>query len=178
MVIEKLDLDKLTSYGLSPNEYVVLYLLINNEEELHRSQFDYEYVLKKLRTRDIIDHKNEILKELPDDLFGKSVENEKLEEMWIEFKETYPKKDGTRRLHDSPSSCKKKYIRLLKSKKAIHEDVIEGLKTEMALRSKAQKRDEFFQAPKLMSTYINNKSWEGYLNEQGLEEEAPNKDMI
>lgn len=170
----KLNLDIISSYGLSPNEYIVLYLIHNNQ--LNTVGFKVDKVIEKLKSKGIIDNQKRIITDLPNDLFGDNKPQE-TEVYWLEFQSLYPKKDGVRRLHDSPSKCKEKYHRLLRRDIEVHTKVLKGLKNEKSLREKAELRGEFFQAPKLMSTYINQKAWEGYQDD--IESETSNgRDII
>lgn len=171
-----INLGKISDYGLSPNEYVALYLIHTNN--LENFDLDISRTLLKLESKEIIDSDHNIIVKLPEKLFGGADKVEDLESYWIEFKETYPKKDGVRRLHDSPSKCKAKYFKILKKDVKVHKDVIKGLKNENTLRENAEKRNEFFQAPKLMSTYLNNRSWEGYLEDDIEDFGSPRKDVI
>jgi len=170
-----INIESLYEYGLSANEYIVLFLIKNNK--LNDTKFNYDKALEKLKEKQYIDSNGNLTIKIPDELFGDN-KVEDLDIYWEQFKDMYPKKDGPRRLHDSPSPCKAKYLRLLKKDLKVHEKVLKGLQSEIDLRSIASKRDDFFPAPKLMSTYINNKSWEGYLD---VEEEHPSnsgRDLI
>ena len=169
-----IDIDKLFEYGLTPNEYITLFLVKNNK--LNEINFNVEKPIQNLKSKGLIDSNGEITKKIPKELFGEN-KIEDLEPYWLQLKNTYPKKDGPRRLHDSPSTCEKKYIRIIKKNPNIHKQVMEGLQEEIKLRTQSEMRGEFFPAPKLMSTYINNKSWEGYLNNDD-KEEIIDKDLI
>lgn len=169
--------EQLFAYGINPSEYVVLCLIYNNE--LDDVKFNIDKPLKRLKEKGFINENNEITVKNINKLLDKEFKGNKedLNIYWEEFKSLYPKKDGKRRLHDSPTPCEKKYIKLLKKDLNTHKDVLKGLKEEMRLREEAEKRNEFFQAPKLMSTYINQRAWEAYL-ENDEEETEVGRDLI
>lgn len=91
-----------------------------------------------------------------------NVSNE-LEQCWKEFIELYPKSVNGRPLHNTKEKNKLKYFRYLKSG-VQHSDVIKGLNAELTARKNAQLRKQFFPEWQLLSTYINNKSWEQFLD--------------
>lgn len=175
-----LNLGTLLEYGLSPNEYIVLYLL--KTKNIDNFSFDYSKTIDKLIEKEIINTQWDIIVDLPKNMFGDNNLVDDIEIYWEEFKNTYPKLDGVRRLHDSPSKCKDKYLKVLRKDVKLHQEILKGLKAEIELRSVAEERSEFFPAPKLMSTYINNKSWEGYqdvdLNNPDNVKQTDNKKII
>lgn len=89
--------------------------------------------------------------------------NNELESNWKEFIELYPKSVNGRPLHNTKEKNKLKYFRYLKSG-VQHSDVIKGLNAELTARKNAQLRKQFFPEWQLLSTYINNKSWEQFLD--------------
>lgn len=91
----------------------------------------------------------------------KPVENV-FETYWEEFISLYPKKSGDRPLHNMKSICKDKYFKYLQQG-LVHESVIKGLKLEVSLRERAKLRKQFFPEWKLLSTYINQKGWEQFV---------------
>jgi hypothetical protein len=171
----EVDLDKLFKYGLSPSEYILIQLI--RLGQLDDSRFNYEKPLKRLQDKGYINSQKELTVKVPEELVG-TKKKEDLEPFWEQFKMMYPKKDGPRRLHDSPSKCKEKYIRILRRDSSLHKQIIKGLKTENEVRADADKRNEFFQAPKLMTTYINQKAWEGYLDIDEIAKDTTDKDVI
>ncbi len=169
-----INLETMYEYGLTPSEYIVLFLIKNNK--LDAVKFDIEKPLQRLIDKKFIGQDNQLSIKIPHELFGEN-KVEDLESHWIQFKSEYPKKDGPRRLHDSPTPCKVKYLKLLKKDATVHNLVLKGIRTEVSLRDTAERRGDFFPAPKLMSTYINNKSWEGYLDEDNNDQQME-KDLI
>ena len=93
---------------------------------------------------------------------SENISNE-LELQWKEFIELYPKSVNGRPLHNTKEKNKLKYFRYLKSG-TNHNDVIKGLNAEITARKNAQLRKQFFPEWQLLSTYINNKSWEQFLD--------------
>lgn len=89
--------------------------------------------------------------------------NNELEANWKEFIELYPKSINGRPLHNTKEKNKLKYFRYLKSG-ILQTDIIKGLTAEITARKNAQLRKQFFPEWQLLSTYINNKSWEQYLD--------------
>jgi hypothetical protein len=86
-------------------------------------------------------------------------------QFWEEFKNIYPKKTSSgRRLHDNPAKCREKYLRLAKTKEN-HNLIILGLLNESKKRDYAVANKQFFPEWKNMSTWLNQKSWEIYLEE-------------
>ena len=83
---------------------------------------------------------------------------------WMEFKETYPMKDGTRPLHNDQKRCREKYIKLIGKDNTLHDKIIEAVNAEIEARKQANFRREFRPAWKLMSTYINQEGWTMYEN--------------
>ena len=79
---------------------------------------------------------------------------------WNEFKSKYPTKVGNRRLHDNTEGCKTKYLSLSKE----HNSIIKGLENELLARVNAAKKGEFFPDQKTMSSWLNRKHWETYLD--------------
>lgn len=84
------------------------------------------------------------------------------EKKWSEFISLYPKEVNGRPLHNLKEKNKLKYFKYLNSG-IKHEDVIQGLNYEILVRKTAKARNQFFPEWKLLSTYINNKSWEQFL---------------
>jgi len=88
--------------------------------------------------------------------------NNELEEKWREFITLYPKSVNGRPLHNTKEKNRLKYFRYLKSGLS-HEDVMKGLQAEIEARKGAKLRAQFFPEWQLLSTYINNKSWEQFV---------------
>ena len=79
-----------------------------------------------------------------------------------EFVELYPKSVNGRPLHNTKEKNRLKYFRYLKSG-IKHEDVMKGLNAELEARKNANVRKQFFPEWQLMSTYVNQKSWEQFV---------------
>lgn len=88
--------------------------------------------------------------------------NNELETKWKEFVELYPKSVNGRPLHNTKEKNRLKYFRYLKSG-IKHEDVMKGLNAELEARKNANVRKQFFPEWQLMSTYVNQKSWEQFV---------------
>ena len=88
--------------------------------------------------------------------------NNELEEKWREFINLYPKSVNGRPLHNTKEKNRLKYFRYLKTGLS-HEDVIKGLTSEIEARKNAKIRNQFFPEWQLLSTYVNNKSWEQFV---------------
>lgn len=85
------------------------------------------------------------------------------ETRWNEFISLYPKKSGDRPLHNTKSACREKYFRYLQTG-TDHSEVMKGLKLEIELREIHKRKKKFFPEWKLLSTYINQKGWEQFLD--------------
>jgi len=85
------------------------------------------------------------------------------ENKWKELLSLYPKLVNGRPLHNLKEKNKLKYLRYLKTG-TLHSDVIKGLTAEISARENARLRKQFFPEWQLLSTYINNKSWEQFLD--------------
>lgn len=90
---------------------------------------------------------------------------------WEEFINTYPKKEGHRPLHNNKKEAKKKYVKYLKEG-LDHNQVISAIHSEVYARKRHAMTDKFYPPWKLMTTYVNQKSWEAW---EGTEIE--NKDI-
>lgn len=88
--------------------------------------------------------------------------NNELETKWKEFVELYPKSVNGRPLHNTKEKNRLKYFRYLKSG-IKHEDIMKGLNAELEARKNANVRKQFFPEWQLMSTYVNQKSWEQFV---------------
>ena len=153
MEVNKNRLDKITIFqDLLVKGYISV---VNKDEGLHCDNF---LLLKEFD--DIFQN------DLVDEFYKESLTNvvERVDQQWAEFLELYPKKSDGRPLHNMKEKCKEKYIRILRNTK--HEDVMKGLQKEIDMREKAKIRKKFFPEWKLLSTYINQKGWEQFLELQ------------
>jgi hypothetical protein len=92
--------------------------------------------------------------------FEKPEEDE--DTFWKEFRETYPKRDGNRPLHNNIAACKKKYAEVVGDDESLHVEIIKSIKAEIQDRIEAGWVKDFRPHWKLLSTYINQKGWELY----------------
>ena len=97
----------------------------------------------------------------------KSNQEEASASFWDEFKALFPKKDpnGTRRFHTNPAAAKKKYNNLVKNNRKLHEKILTLLKKEIEERT----RDNSFKYMSNLHTYVNQKRWEAYEDDEGEE---------
>lgn len=93
------------------------------------------------------------------------------EKMWEKFISIYPRRSGERRLHDKVEQNRVKFISYC-VKKGEFSKIIKGLENEMELRRRAGVKREFFPDWKLMSSWINSKHWQAYVED--IEEEKDN----
>ena len=160
----KVDILKCAVNRVTPNEFVALKLLEQNKLKEVEDYIDYTHCLKLLTQRGFIE--NNVITHL-----GKALlSNPTKEEQWDTFAKTYPKTDGARRLHNRPSICKEKFNKLLKEYS--FSDIIQGLKNEIEIREQARNKNQWIENWQLMSTYLNNKSWETYLDVDVVDKEA------
>lgn len=155
---------RLQELSLSPNQYFYLYSLyltnptkefITSPEQLHLEQDGW------IGYDDNIPGGNWILRNKGRNLF--EVKSDSLEQKFLRFWSYYPIKVGTRILKTKDDKSKealdikKKYISLIK-KPGIHEKIIKGLENELNLRRK----DNSMQYMQLVTTWINQATWEKY----------------
>lgn len=150
-----INLELINLLNLTPSAYVLL-SLINQGESINSVQVfpqDIDSLIKKgLITSDL-----NLTKE------GKSLFNTNYDQMWEEFIQLFPKKVGNRALHTKKDKTKELLIKFLKSGVEFS-DIISGLKQEIYIREIASKTGEFIPAWKNLYTYVYNKSWEEYLD--------------
>lgn len=90
-----------------------------------------------------------------------------------EFREAFPKKTPNgRRLHNKTDDCKKKYNAYVKNNLGLHKLILKSLRLEVDDRI-ATERMDFMQ---LMSTYIQQKSWEMYMEDAKQDENNGQKE--
>ena len=65
---------------------------IFNTDNLETFNIKFDNSLARLKERGILNYKNEIVSELPSDIFGDNEKVSNIEHFWEEFKNTYPKK--------------------------------------------------------------------------------------
>lgn len=153
-------LETMHKYLLTPNELVILNVLyLSKKLEFTRliNKFGLDYELSKLILEKYIEIRNEeyIITPKTVELFEEKEDLDK----WLEFKELYPKKDGSRMLGGGTID-KRKYINYCNLSPDNHAIAIRGLTNHL----KASKEPDYFGGWQNMSTYINNQSWEKYLD--------------
>jgi len=159
-----IDIIKCAKYNVTPNEYIILKLLKDDLLQKVEEYIDYKSCLSTLEEKGFLDNQN-IITHLG--LLLLNVANAATQ--WEEFKNLYPKTDGARRLHNRPSICKEKFKKILKDHTFF--SVIEGLKNEIFVREKAKSKEQWIENWQLMSTYLNNLSWETYSNIDVVDED-------
>lgn len=156
-----INLDMLNLLNITPSCFVILRILIN-KESLDTIPHTLEDI-KLLIERGFIDSKYNITEE-GKKLFGT---NKDYEAMWNQFIKLYPNKIGNRRLHTHKDKNKTKFIGYLKEGENFL-SIIQGLTNEIDARNLAMYTGEFIPAWKNLTTYINNKSWEEYLDNEEI----------
>lgn len=161
----KLDLDLLYQYRLSPDYYTFLYLSFHKHPGDLKDFCNIEskdlFYLEKHMFIKIDPEDNVTLRQKSNALF----QVPEYEKLWDEFKALYPRKSGARMLHQDSTKCKEKYLKLVKVP-GTHDKIIQGLQNEQSARIQAAKKGQFFPEWRMMSTYLNNHSWEAYLEYQ------------
>lgn len=164
-----LPLETINLLDLTPTSFVLLNLLHNKENinlyKYHPS--DIELLIER-------GYLNSDLSITSD---GQALFNsqEDYERKWEEFINLYPSKVGNRRLHTDKDKNKKKFINYLK-RGIDFTDIMQGLRNEIEVRNTALYTNEFIPAWKNLSTYVNNQSWQEYLDNP--EEEIEKNDNI
>jgi hypothetical protein len=168
------NLSKLNNKNLSPTEFVICYLLYNKEYQLLKDMvacLDYDSVtgyLKKLEDKRFI-------KITYEGLFDTAkFEKIHIRQAFIdlldldnsapfeELRSNYPKSTPSgRRLHSNLAAAKKKYLDFLKGNLELHKDVLQCIRLEVKGRL-SNKSLDYMQN---LSTYINQKSWEAYMED-------------
>jgi hypothetical protein len=159
----KVDIIKCAIHRVTPNEFIVLKLLEQNKLKEVETYIDYKSCLKLLDEKGFIE--NGVITRLGETLLS----NPTQEEQWDSFARTYPRTDGARRLHNRPSVCKEKFNKLLKEYN--FSEIMQGLKNELKVREQAKNKGQWIENWQLMSTYLNNKSWETYLDIEVIDKE-------
>lgn len=85
---------------------------------------------------------------------------------WDELKATYPRKEGSRPLHNNGKWCIKHYRKRIEEAgeqaEEFHAKVIKGIKNEIESRRRSSLKREWREPWKLMTTYLNQSGWEMY----------------
>lgn len=154
----------LIGIGLNANQYMHLALLHqqirNNLAPLTEPDFDCLVQLGYLNPNDTI---TELGKSLFED--SESVLDRKFKELYEAYPRQVPNGSGGYRVLRSKDvnsqdalSCKKKYVSIIKDDKNLHDQVMRGLKTELYMRKTSMTYMQNLQ------TWINQKSWEKYMD--------------
>lgn len=156
----KIDTEILKNFRISADEYLYLYLLHVKADDID----DYDLNINEAKLLS-----EGLLKDGANDEFivrAPFFNYTGIDQKFAELLSHYPIKVGTRILrakaidaHEN-QQLKKKYEQILK--KNDHEDIIEGLKAELAMK-KAGNNLEFMQR---LTTWLNQRTWEKY---QGLD---------
>lgn len=163
-------LEELEKNSLTPNEYVYLYYLTKEQtvtfpidleklEELKFVKIIGNAVIPRLKAHELFNNEDKI----PQKKAQKEKETESIADQWQKLLDAYPKKEGNRRLHDK-SVAKPKFERALKEGHSLDEMLL-GLKNELKAREKASMTGGFFPAQKGLSTWINQRHWQIYLED-------------
>lgn len=168
-----IDIKVLIDNHLSPNRFIICYLLYYRRySELSRLSIDSSD-LEWLESYGFIKYTGNLPKIDLTDLdnitvrmsFIKLIEVQDEDRKWIEFKLAYPRKDGSRPLHNDEETCKLKYLKIIRAEPELHNTVLKAIENETKDRYNANLNKEFRPAWKLMSTYINQKGWCMYLGD-------------
>lgn len=179
MVIDEEILYKL---DITPSQYALAYAIYRRDRKL------YEYIRVKLSSKAFTANLEALVsarlihdgspegEQVFEDMSIRHGFIESLEipedQAWNEFVLTYPRKEGTRPLHNNREDCKKKYMKLVSNNPVLHRDILRAVENEVVDRKMASYRREFRPAWKLMSTYINQRGWEMYLDKDNNKEES------
>lgn len=187
-LIFSVNMDVLLRAGISVNQYFMLQLIKNKQAELfmeYRTQFanpvskeDLQLLIKNgfLGMRD--SSKKFTFENLyvTDDFLNLS--EIKVDDALAELREVYPKftPEKKRRLQADSHKWGPKYLSIIKRDRSLHDKIIKCIKAELKHR-KSTNSEEFWA---LLTTYVNNKRWEVYmdgLDELSLEEVTNNYDI-
>lgn len=181
-LIFNINLDLLLRAGITVNQYFIMQLIHNKKKELFRQ---YMEIFHKSPV-DVNDLKYLVSKEflIMKDINGKyTFENLMVTKLFTnlafinvddaieELENTYPKKTPItgRRLHADKDKWSKKYLSIIKKDRTLHDKIILCIKAELQHRQKTDGQEYWA----LLSTYINNKRWEQYLDDiDGYSEES------
>lgn len=95
--------------------------------------------------------------------------------LWEEFLLVYPKTTPKgRRLHVNKPSSKKKYEKIIKNNRKLHEKILILLKKEIEDKESQNALDYMPQ----IQTYINQRRWEAYDDEEGSDEGEFNIEIL
>lgn len=183
-VIVSFNLTKLSASKLSPNEFVICYLLLKKEFNLLKgclSWIDSKElisVLRNLEAKRYVKIGYEKIEESID--FEKIFVRQPFIEImqlditgtpFEELREIYPKKtSGGRRLHTNLILAKKKYLEFLRGNAQLHPLILKAVELEVKERTLHNKLD-FMQN---LATYIHQKSWDAYMEDVLKYQENPN----
>ncbi|NJO63979.1 MAG: hypothetical protein HC836_39120 [Richelia sp. RM2_1_2] len=146
---------KLRILGITPNQFVLLVKVARGLKD--PSQEDHKDIEALILKGYLIENSHEL--KLTEKVRAFDLD---LEQAWTEFKNTYPSRtpDNSRNLRSGLSVAKDKYCKYLRSNTAIHEDIIKSLQREIQHR----KQTNTLKFMPAVSTYVNQKLWEDYLD--------------
>lgn len=159
-----LSIPKLKALSLTPDEFVYLWCLSINKVTIIQD------LLTPSEISQIED--NLINKEYAVDTNGvititaksNNIINLDGEKAWEEFKSTYPSRSPIhkRNLRSGLAKAREKYKNIIRNDSLLHEQILEALKRDIKSRQLQVNGLEYMPA---ISTYVNQKLWEDYLDE-------------
>lgn len=186
-LIITVDVDLILKTGMSIQEFLFLQLIKSGKKELMR---EYHEQFGLILNKDSVDRlirlgylsmKSKEGKYVFDNFkvtgdFNNLTEI-KVEDALKDLKNTYPKKtpSGSRHLQGDKEKWEPKYLSIIKKDRALHEKILKCIEAEKVHR-KTNHNEEFWA---LMTTYINNKRWELFIDsiDNEVEENVFSKDI-
>lgn len=185
-----IDIEKLNSLGITPNQYMICYLIHFGEKDIffqYRRNFNYpittdiQYLLKKgyLINTSVNSPEDDILPGTKlDELYAAPLFNDLVfvdsNDAFDALRKAYPLKDGLRKLHNDVAKCRDKYTKLISGDMTLHQHILKCIAQEKQVRIKAARMKQFMPGWKMLSTYINQQGWKLY--EEDLEEKTQQQD--
>jgi len=180
----RISLDILIAEDLTVQQFVFCYFLYKNEienaysftllsteevEELENKLFID--ILNDTRNQEIhgriitLNQPDVILTEAGKALFEESDLEKKFEEFWNTFPRSVPDGNGSTRVlrsikldtHDA-EACKKKYLKIIKNEKGLHDRIIKALKTQLYIE---RHKIQYINAPEV---WLNKRIFEKFLD--------------
>lgn len=178
------DYNILLQVGLTINQY--FFLQLSNTQNVNLYRFYVEQFPQPVNKNDIIQLIEKGLLDTKDGSDRFTFENlkvtavfkqlfeKKIENAIEELQSTYPTKTPAkkRRLQSDPDKWKPKYLSIVRGKPELHNKILNCIKAELKHR-RATGSEEFWP---LLTTYINNRRWEDYMDETDVVMEEVSKD--
>lgn len=175
----QIDFEYCQKYSITINEYCLLYLLYFRKASAVNNLFnkiEIKNMVESLKNKDLLIVKQNSNIELKDQAalhFSEAVKSEENEtvfkkysdDSWDEFLKCYPKKEGSRALHNLKSKCKIKYLAYINNpnSKFSHEEIVEKTKFYVkykierdSLHSNTKNSKYWIEPFQLLSTFVNN----------------------